>query len=112
MCAYVGLCVQERRPEEEGVYVYAFVSESLICAPMYGSLPRGQGRTAQGGRHLTGYRWQRQTDRDIGDINTLINNYLNNDTGHTGGEGGGCGREGGHRGRNRKMRTRFEKARI
>ena len=65
--------------------MYVFVSESLICAPMYGSLPRGQGRTAQGGRHLTGYRWQQQTDRDIGDINTLINNYLNNDTGHTGG---------------------------
>lgn len=51
---------------------------------MYGFLPRGQGITAQGGGHLTGHRWPRQTDRDGGDINTLINNYLNNDTRYTG----------------------------
>lgn len=52
--------------------------------PCYGSLPHGQDRTAQGGGHLTGHRWHQQTDRDGGDINTLINNYLNNDTRCTG----------------------------
>lgn len=81
MCARGDLCVQEIRTEKERVY--ALVWESLISAPMYGSLPHGQGTAAQGGRHLTGYRWQRQTNRDVGDINTLINNYLNNDTGPT-----------------------------
>lgn len=44
-------------------------------------LPHGQGRSAQGGGHLAGHRWQQQTDTDGGGINTLINNYLNNDTG-------------------------------
>lgn len=47
------------------------------------SFPHGQDRTAQGGGHLTGHRWHQQTDRDGGDINTLINNYLNNDTRYT-----------------------------
>lgn len=38
------------------------------------------------------------TDRDGGDINTLINNYVNNDTGYTGMEwGGGDRRTGGEK---------------
>ena len=45
--------------------------------------PHGQDVAAQEGGHLTGHRWQRQTDREGGDINTLINNYLNNDNGYT-----------------------------
>lgn len=79
LCGFVHL-----KKEEQKERARVFVWEALICAPMYGSLPYGQGRMAQGGGHLTEYRWQRQTDRDIGDINTLINNYLNNDTGYTG----------------------------
>lgn len=58
------------------------------------------------------------TDRDGGDINTLINNYVNNDTGYTGMEWGGGQKDrrgeghwgGGHE-ENRKMRRGFEKAR-
>lgn len=69
--------------------MYVLVWESLICAPMNASLSLGQGITAQGSGHLTGHRWYRQTDGDGGDINTLINNYLNNDTGV-----GGMGTEG------------------
>lgn len=64
---------------------------SLICAPVYGSLPLRQGRTARGGGHLTGHRWYQQTDCDGGDTNTLINNYVNNDTGYTGAGGWGWG---------------------
>lgn len=52
---------------------------------MYGFIfPHRQDIAAQGGRHLTGHRWQQQTARDGSDINTLINNYLNNDSGYTG----------------------------
>lgn len=57
----------------------------------------GQGITAQGGGHLTGHRWQRQTDRGGGDINTLINNYLYNDTGYSGVDGRGNCRTGGEK---------------
>lgn len=80
LCGF--MCLRKKNTEREKVYV--LVWESLICAPMYGCLSLGQGRTAQGVGHLTGHRWYRQTDRDSGDINTLINNYLNNDTGYTG----------------------------
>lgn len=72
------VCLRKKNRERDSMYMSVW--ESLICAPVYGSLPHGQDRTAQGGGHLTGHRWHQQTDRDGGDINILINNYLNNDT--------------------------------
>lgn len=75
---------------------------------MYGSFPHGQDRTAQGGGHLTGHRWHQQTDRDGGDINTLINNYLNNDTRQEGQDRDGRGDREGGREDSRKMGRRSE----
>ena len=79
---------KEEDPRKRNVRVCVRVSN---LRPIYGSLPHGQGRTTQGGGHLTGYRWQQQTDRDTGDINALINNYPNNDTRYirVGGKGTG-----------------------
>lgn len=104
-----------RKKNKESESVHVFVWESMICAPLYGCLPHGQGITTQGGGHLTGRRWQRQTDRDGGVINTLINNYLNNDTRYTGVSGRGTEGQPGSRRRERsstkKMKRRlFEKA--
>lgn len=82
-----------------------FVWESLLCAPVYGSLPP---RAGQNGTRRQAPNWAQMaaTDRDGGDINTLINNCLNNDTGYTGEGGGGAE---GQEGRGRHVRKDMRK---
>lgn len=57
--------VQEiRAVEEEGVCVCTYVCvlwRRSVFALLYGSLPCGHGRMAQGGGHLAGRRWRQQT---------------------------------------------------
>ncbi len=53
--------VCQRTNNREGESVHVLLWKCVICAPMYSSLPCGQGRAAQGGGHLTGHRWQQQT---------------------------------------------------
>lgn len=62
--------------------MHVLVWESL-CPPVWLSPPRaGQNGT---GRRAPNWAQMAATDRDGGGgINTLINNYLNNDTGYTG----------------------------
>lgn len=94
-CACVGLCVIERRgggERERERLEYVFEWESLICGPMYGSLPPRAGQSGAG-RRAPNWAQMAATDRDGGDINTLINNYPNNDTLYTSGGGRGGQKE-------------------
>lgn len=87
-CLSVGLCVKEIRTEKERACMRLCVGVSDLCPRVWLSPPRaGQNST---GRRAPNWAQMAATDRDGGGINTLINNYLNNDTGYTGvgGEGG------------------------
>lgn len=100
------VCVSKKNnTERESVYVFVWE----ICAPVYGSLspPRaGQNGT---GRRAPNWAQMAATDRDGGDINTLINNYLNNDTGYTGVGGRGDRRTGGEKDTGREDMRKTER---
>lgn len=89
-------CASKKEEQRQRECACVCVGVSDLCPHVWLS-PPGQGITAQGGGHLTGHRWQRQTDRGGGDINTLINNYLYNDTGYSGVDGRGNCRTGGEK---------------
>lgn len=89
-------CASKKEEQRQRECACVCVGVSDLCPHVWLS-PPGQGITAQGGGHLTGHRWQRQTDRGGGDINTLINNYLYNDTGYSGVDGWGNCRTGGEK---------------
>lgn len=73
---------KKRRTEKERVCVCFCVGVSDLCPHVWLSPPRaGQSGT---GRRAPNWAQMAATDRDGGDINTLINNYPNNDTGYTG----------------------------
>lgn len=115
-----GFVCQRKGEQRKGECARAFVwGVSDLCPHVWLSPPRaGQNGT---GRRAPNWAQMAATDRDGGDINTLINNYLNNDTGYTGVGGDGDRRTGGEKGdweggreengRKGKTRRGFEKAR-
>lgn len=79
MCGFVCQKKEEQRNRE---CVCVCVAVSDPCPHVWLSpLRAGQNGT---GRRAPNWAQMAATDRDGGDINTLINNYPNNDTGYTG----------------------------
>lgn len=107
------MCQRKKNRKRECVRMCLCVSD--LCPHVWLSPPRAGQNGA--GRRAPNWAQMAATDRDGGGINTLINNYLNNDTGYTRvGRRGTEGQEGRRRlgGRTSeeigKMRRGFEKA--
>lgn len=108
-CGFV--CQIKKNRKRESVCMCSCVSD--LCPHVWLSPPRAGQNGA--GRRAPNWAQMAATDRDGGGINTLINNYLKNDTGYTrvGGRGteGQEGRLGGRTSEEIGKMRGFEKAR-